>query len=254
MEILITGDYCPQQRAKDVLSNSHVLGGLQELIKNADLTITNLECPLTDSVEVIQKTGPCLKALPKQAEYLKQHGFDLVTLANNHIMDYRDQGLKDTIDALKANEIEFVGAGKADKEIDVIYRKKGDLHVAILNFCENEWSTQEKEGYKANGFSEIEAFYSIKRAKANADHVMVIHHGGHEMYNLPSPGLKKTLRYLVDCGANVVINHHTHCISGHERYRETPIFYSLGNFVFEIQSREILWNYGMLVRLILKKK
>ena len=70
------------------------------------------------------------------------------------------------------------------------------------------------------------------------------------MYNLPSPRLKKTLRFFADCGADAIINHHTHCISGYEIYNSKPIFYSLGNFVFDSAGeRDSLWNYGMAVKL-----
>lgn len=257
MKLFITGDFCPINRAdishkttKELLSND-----LKILIESADFAITNLECPLTNHEISITKTGPTLKANPKNVLLLKRNKFNLVTLANNHIMDYGSEGLKETILHLKENGIGYLGAGKSNDEIEVIYKTKEGFTIAIINVCENEWSTQEREGYKAYGFSEIDMFYTINKAKSQADKVIVIHHGGHEMYNLPSPRLKKTLRFLVDCGASAVINHHTHCISGEEIYRNAPIFYSLGNFVFDsTQQRNTIWNFGMAVSLNCTKK
>lgn len=252
MKILITGDFCPINRA-DILNidSKKVLDrGFQDILNQSDINITNLECPLTNSSKAISKTGPALKAHPENIKLLSEMGFNLVSLANNHIMDYGSEGLKDTLDILEKNQIDYVGAGKVEDEIDVIYQTKDELTIAIINVCENEWSTDDLNGYGANGFSEINMFYAIKKAKKRADKVIVIHHGGHEMYNLPSPRLKKTLRYFVDCGADAVINHHTHCVGGYEVYEHAPIFYSLGNFIFDNPNqRNTIWNYGMAVTL-----
>ena len=252
MKILITGDFCPINRAAigSVDVENILCIDFQKLMEEADFNITNLECPLTTNSEVITKTGPALKANPESVNLLKIMGFDIVTLANNHIMDYDAKGLKDTLKVLDEHNIAHVGAGNIEDIIDVIYISKNDIKVAIINVCENEWSTDEKEGYKANGFSEIDMFYSIKSAQEKADKIIVIHHGGHEMYNLPSPRLKKTLRFFVDCGADAVVSHHTHCAGGHETYKNAPIFYSLGNFIFDVPSqRDSIWNYGMAVAL-----
>ena len=72
--------------------------------------------------------------------------------------------------------------------------------------------------------------------------------GGHEMYNLPSPRMKETYRFFVDAGADTVIGHHTHCISGYEIYHKSPIFYSLGNFIFDSKSpKKSSWFIGFAV-------
>src|SRR5690554_8220427 len=72
----------------------------------------------------------------------------------------------------------------------------------------------------------------IKEAKATHDKVIVIIHGGHEYYNLPSPRMQKQYRFYAEQGADIIISHHTHCISGKEVYKGVPIYYSLGNFLF----------------------
>lgn len=252
MKLFITGDFCPIERA-DIsggISHKYLSDNFRFLLESADLKITNLECPLTKHKIAISKTGPALKADPKNILFLKENGFNLVTLANNHIMDFGSEGLKETIHHLEENNIDYVGAGKSSDEIKVVFKIKEGFTIAIINVCENEWSTQGREGYKANGFSEVDMFYTIKNAKMEADKVIVIHHGGHELYNLPSPRLKRTLRFFVDCGADAVVNHHTHCIGGEEVYRNAPIFYSLGNFIFDDSNqRNSIWNYGMAVTL-----
>lgn len=257
MKIFITGDFCPINRADISNSSSKEIldKDFKKLIKEADYSITNLECPLTIHNTPISKTGPALKADPENIRFLKENDFNLVALANNHIMDYGSEGLKETIHHLERNNIEYVGAGEIDNNISTIFKSQNDITVAIINVCENEWSTEVREGYSANGFSEINMFYAIRDAKQKADRIIIIHHGGHEMYNLPSPRLKATLRFFVDCGANAVINHHTHCISGDEVYRGVPIFYSLGNFIFDyLNHRNSIWNYGMAVTLNFTKE
>ena len=251
MNILITGDFCPINRAENAhLENTAFDQSLMDLFHKADLNITNLECPLTHYEKAIEKSGPVLKSGPKMVKALKSNHFNLVTLANNHIMDYGSQGLKDTLEILDCENISHVGAGNIKDENDAFYYSQDGVKIAVINLCENEWSTIPQNGYASNGFSEIDAFYSINKAKAKADHVIVIHHGGHEMYNLPSPRLKKTLRFFVDCGADVVINHHTHCISVNEVYKDQPIYYSLGNFVFDNPGhKNSIWNFGMMVKL-----
>lgn len=252
MKLFITGDFCPINRADISNSSSQEIldDEFKKLVNEADYRVTNLECPLTTYNNPISKTGPALKANPENIRFLKENGFNLVTLANNHIMDYGSEGLKETINHLEKNNIDYVGAGKTNNNISTIFKTQNNITVAVINVCENEWSTERREGYSANGFSEIDMFYTIREAKQKADKIVVIHHGGHEMYNLPSPRLKVTLRFFVDCGANAVINHHTHCISGDEVYNGTPIFYSLGNFIFDyLNHRNSIWNYGMAITL-----
>ena len=254
VSIYVSGDFCPINRVETYnSSNSEIdlYGTLFPIIKGSDLSITNLECPLTTCQVKITKTGPSLKAKPTLINYLKEAGFNLVTLANNHIMDYGQQGLKDTLEILDKNKIAHVGAEMDGfRALNIFYFIKNDVKIAILNFAENEWSTTKDEAPGANPVNAIKNFYSIQEAKKNADAVVVINHGGNELSHLPSPGLKDRLHFYVDAGADCVINHHTHFISGYERYKDIPIFYSLGNFIFDNPNyRNSDWNIGMAVQL-----
>ena len=87
----------------------------------------------------------------------------------------------------------------------------------------------------------------IREAKASHDKVIVIVHGGHEYYNLPSPRMQKQYRFYADQGADIVIGHHTHCISGNEVYNGVPIYYSLGNFLFTLSSSIQDWYTGLIL-------
>lgn len=252
-KILITGDFCPINRIAGLVDKSNyadIFCDFLPIIKDADISVTNLECALIENGTKIEKSGPNLKASKKSIEALTYAGFDIVTLANNHIMDYGDEGLVSTLDSCKKAKIDVVGAGTSLSEAKKpFFKVVNNIKIAFVNFCENEWSTTTGEHLGANPLNPIANFNQIKEAKLNADYVFVIVHGGHEHYQLPSPRMTETYRFFIDSGADSVIGHHSHCISGYEIYNGKPIFYSLGNFVFDWpKKRKSLWNEGYAVQ------
>ena len=257
ISILITGDFCPHKRIEQAFLKKeyeNVFNGFGMIAKDSGLVITNLECPLTFSNDAIEKTGSNLKSHPDCIDGIKFGGFNVVTLANNHIMDYREQGLTDTIDACNKNNIHYVGAGQNIKEASKpLYLTVNERKIAIINFCENEWSIADKNKAGANPLNPVKNYYQIKEAKKNADILLVIIHGGHEHYHLPSLRMVETYRFFADLGVAAIIGHHTHCVSGYEIYDGTPIFYSLGNFIFDWENRENAWYKGYSVKLSISK-
>ena len=253
MKILIAGDFVVSDQYNHI---NLVDKSVQDLFSKADYRMVNLEAPITnDSPEnKIIKTGPHLRMSEKTAlSILMQLNIDGVTLANNHILDYSTKGLLDTLDALKKNNITYVGAGENLKEAAKFITLNNDgMKIAMINFCENEWSIAEEELPGANPMDIIDNANQIREAKASHDKVIVIVHGGHEYYNLPSPRMQKQYRFYVDQGADIVIGHHTHCISGNEVYKGVPIYYSLGNFLFTARSSIEDWYTGLVLVLEIK--
>lgn len=253
ISILITGDFYGGNQVEKLIQEenfSTIFSDLLPLIRTCDISVTNLEAPLTTSTLPIVKTGPCLKSTPKTAEALKFAGFNLVTLANNHIMDFGETGLTDTLSALNDVQIKYVGVGNNSEEASkaCFYNIKGKK-LAFINITENEWSTTDGNTPGANSLNPIKNYYSIKTAKSQSDFLFVIVHGGNEMYPLPSPRIKELYRFFIDCGANAIIGHHSHCFSGFEIYGGCPIFYSLGNFVFDtVNKRKSDWYTGFAVK------
>lgn len=254
-EILIGGDFYINENQ----DNSKLFSqGLLELFEDADYRIINLETPIIESKKkiAISKTGPNLYTTPKKIiPFLKELNIDLATLANNHIMDYGNNGLLETLNHCKNNQIETVGVGKnkvqAAKPFVI---KSKDNKIAILNFAENEWSSADENKSGANPMDIIENVSQIKQAKSQNDFVIVIIHGGHEYYHLPSPRMKKQYRFYAEEGADLIVCHHTHCIGGYEVFNNVPIFYSLGNFLFTNNSTREEWYTGLLLKLIIKRK
>ena len=254
MKILITGDLF----VSDQFYNDNIIDkSVQDLFSKADYRIVNLEAPITDesSENKIIKTGPYLRMSEKTSiSILNQLNIDAVTLANNHILDYGTHGLLDTFDTLEREKISFVGAGNnlVDSSKHLTIDKDG-IKIAIINFCENEWSIAKEELPGANLMNLIDNSIQIREAKASHDKVIVIVHGGHEYYNLPSPRMQKQYRFYADQGADFVVGHHTHCISGYEVYNGVPIYYSLGNFLFTKKNSNDEWYTGLILEIDITK-
>lgn len=212
---------------------------LNFLISRSDFSLLNLEAPILDkNSQRVKKTGPNLKLNYFTADLLLKLGIHGVTLANNHISDYGFEGLNETLNWLEANNLSYVGAGLTTNQIlKPLSIRTVVGNIAILNFSENEWSTLEFEkGIGANPISFTENYYAIQEAKKENKFVLVITHAGHEYFNLPSPRMKKLFRFYIDIGADAIVNHHPHVISGFEIYKNKPIYYSVGNFLFDRNS------------------
>ena len=127
-----------------------------------------------------------------------------------------------------------VGIGKSIEDAAKPYSVniKGKS-IAILNFADNEFLSTHDGTINCNPLNPVQCFYDIKKSQQNHDYIIVIVHVGNEFYELPSPRTKKLYRYLIDHGADVVISHHTHAFSGCEIYDSKPIFYGLGNFIYD---------------------
>lgn len=260
MKIIIAGDYSPRYELNEVISNerySKLFNEVKPIISSSDFAIVNFETviPTTDCKK-IAKAGPNLKTVPKAIEALKYTGFNIVTLANNHTLDFGYKGLKETILLLNKNNIFHVGAGDNiyDAEKPLLLYKDGQK-TAIINCCEHEFSIATKNHGGCAPLNPIRQYQLIKKTKIDNDYVVVIVHGGHEYFPLPSERMQETYRFFIDAGADVVINHHQHCYSGMEEYHGKYIFYGLGNFLFDRVKNipEDGWNNGILVELALNE-
>lgn len=232
------------QREVDTLFGKKLVKKLSE----ADYRIFNLEAPLTDQECPIRKCGPHLIMPTEAVNGYKALGADILTLANNHILDQGEQGLKSTCQVLSNNNIVYLGVGDTFKEAAKPYVFENDgKKIGIYACAEHEFSIISSAVAGANPFEPLETPDHVEKLKSECDFVAILYHGGKEHYRYPSPKLQKTCRKLVEKGADLVICQHTHCIGCEEKYQSGLIVYGQGNFLFD-HSKNECWQTGLLVQ------
>lgn len=256
MKILIAGDFAPRARlAKQIKEKrfSEVFSeDLRKIVQSVEFSFVNFESPIVENgYKPIPKCGPNLRCTKEAAEAVRYAGFTGVTMANNHILDYGAEGLHKSVECCKSQELDIVGVGENMHDAEkILYLEKEGKRLAIINCCEHEFTIATETEAGANPLNPVRQFYAIQEAKKNADYVLVIVHGGHEHYQLPSPRMQETYRFFIDAGADAVVNHHQHCYSGYEYYNGKPIFYGLGNFCFDEEGDNAdSWYEGYMVQL-----
>ena len=215
-------------------------------LQEADIAVGNLECALTQSGEPAEKTYT-FRAHPDMAAGPAQAGFDLLSLANNHSLDYGTEGLSETIAALEARGIRPVGAGP-QAEAPVILEVRG-LRVAFL--ARNAIGSPQ-EGIAWGGDEEA-LRRDVRRAGEEADVVVLLLHAGREYATEVTPEQRRLAHAAVEAGADLVIGHHTHTTLETERYLNGLIAYGLGDFVFDIDIVDAARD-GALLRVVLGRE
>lgn len=253
MNLLIAGDLVPTKSNEQLFIEGDIktlLGNeLMNLWDSADLRIFNLEVPLSDKEDPIEKCGPNLIASVETINGIKAMNPSLITLANNHILDQGTQGLISTQDILNKNSIPFVGVGNdLDEASEPYIIEKDGIMIGVYACAENEFTIATKNSPGANPFDPLESLDHIKSLKGKCDYVIVLYHGGKEHYQYPSPYLQKVCRKMVENGADLVICQHSHCIGASEEYKDSTIIYGQGNSIFDYSNNE-LWKTSLLINI-----
>lgn len=250
LKLNIVGDFFSPQ-----LNGLQFSQSLKEKLNNADLNVVNFEGPINTNKSVpICKSGPNISQDSDAPVFLKEHGFKLFSLANNHSMDYGGQALDATIKCL--NEDCIVGAGLWDeaykvKILEIKGEKIGFLAITQFEFgiLDDIAFCEKKKGAAWMGHPCIDKL--IVNSKQQCDYLIVLPHAGLEHFTLPLPELRTLYRHFVDMGADAVIGGHPHVPQPWETYKNKPIVYSLGNFCFDEECAEPLWNIGLMANLSL---
>ena len=255
LDFLFCGDFAPCHRFENIVieHNENVFGDALTLIKNSHASFANLECPLTTSNCPIAKSGPNLRAHPDCIHALKP--FSLIGLANNHIMDFGNTGLKSTIDTCNSINLPTTGIGSnlfEARRFHVITVE--ELSVAIIAIAEHEFNQAGENTAGSASIDVIDNYHQIIQAKKSADMVIVTLHGGNEYFPYPRPGLRKLCQHYIDLGVEAVVCHHPHVPGAYEYYNGKPIFYSLGNLIFDNPKPTKDWDLGYMVKLEFNKQ
>ena len=232
---------------------------VKDIFLSDDLTIVNLECPITSYGRGANKAKRFVfKANSENAFAMKRAGIDLCDLANNHTMDYRSEGLGDTMGVLTKAGIAYVGAGEnASSNMSYIFEKNG-YKVGILAYSlfPPEGIVYNENNPNINYLSEFEDLKSERvktdLKKLKADFKIVYFHWGVEYEPFARDMQKKLARDTIDGGADFVVGTHPHVIQGSEVYNGKYIYYSIGNCVFDKQIQKGT-DEGMLLRVNIGK-
>lgn len=226
MRLFVCGDIVNRTPGLDFVGDN-----LKTIIKKSDYAVCNFEGPEL----MYGQKAICPHQEPGTAAYLKEVGFDLMLLSNNHITELGAEGLQFSISAIKQTGMDYIGAGLSWEEAyKPLIRKICDLSFGFINICEAQegqyLSPEQLYGYAWMGYDGL--FKDVKKLSEKVDNVIVFCHAGLEHYDIPMAEIRDFYHRLCDAGANAVIGGHTHCAQGYEFYNGKFIVYSLGNFYF----------------------
>ena len=246
VRLMFAGDVYPSNYVLDAYNAAGgikgvVSEGYLEDIRNADLFMVNEEFPFSSRGTQAPDKQFTFRVAPDKVSMFREMGIDLVTLANNHALDYGTEALLDSIDTLDNADIAHVGAGKdleAARE-PVIVELNGRTFAfigATRVIPVAEWAAgTDRPGMFSAYDGGAQLAESVKAAKQHADYVVVYMHWGIERDEMPNEVQRNIAHNIVDAGADLVIGAHPHVLQGLEYYKGVPIAYSLGNFVFGSQ-------------------
>ena len=206
---------------------------VSNIFKNSDISIVNLEGALTFSNKLRPKKFN-FKGNPKFARCLVEGSIDIVNLANNHIMDFYEEGALDTISALDEHKILYTGGGKnLDDAVTPRFIERNGIKVGFLGYAivGADYPARDNSA-GTNKYTLQKSKKELSEAKGESDILVISCHWGIERAPFPTPQQKTIARGFIDSGADIVFAHHPHVIQGIEKYQQGIIFYSLGNFIF----------------------
>lgn len=263
--IAVAGDTLPEPYWRPQSKIDILMDGMRAEFARADLVFLNLEQPITSSKKATPYKNPALVKAKKDyilratnpgiPKMLKDAGVGLVGLANNHMMDYMEIGLRDTEQYFQEAGLPFVGAGpKADAERAFTFQRDG-RRVALLAFSDvvpNGAKATETSSGIASAKNEEDLANAIQAARREADFVVLMIHWGGQGSHQIIPRQRQLARAAVAAGCDVVMGMHPHVLQGIEYVDDKPVFYSLGNFA--MASSLAAQRETVLVRLIFGEK
>lgn len=245
-DIMLSGSATPLLQAKgyDYPFKDINLG---KIITFSDVAFGNLEYPITMGGNRYKDKGYTFRGMPESLRAVKRAGFDLLSLANNHIMDYGEKGLKDTIRQCRINKLVYAGAGTdrtSALRLGVLKRHgvRYGLLAYSLTFPEEFWATSEKPGTAHPDWAQMGQ--DIRAARPNVDILIVSFHWGEELKADPKKYQVDFAHHAINSGADVVLGHHPHVPQPIEVYKGKPIFYSLGNYAFGSMSEAAVFSFA----------
>ncbi|MFA4964885.1 MAG: CapA family protein [Thermoleophilia bacterium] len=222
------------------------------LLSAQELSIANLEAALTPLDQPIAKSGPRVRSAPSLAGVVRRGGFGAVSLANNHVGDFGERGVVDTLEACRAAGLLTVGAGADVQAAEApLVVERGGVRLAFVAATEGNLGAAGSGRAGTAALRNGRAQTAVARLSAAGAATVVLLHAGNEYYPLPSPYLVDLAHSFVEAGASAVVIHHQHMPGGVQVHRGVPVVYGTGNFLFPMYYPYVHpgWHQGYLVRL-----
>ena len=203
---------------------------VEDLLTEKDVLFGNLETVLSETGTAEQKAYLSWTE-PGAAVYLQEAGFDLVNLANNHILDRGPEGLAQTLGTLNERGLTYIGAGRVGVDTGDAAVERGGVKLGFLGYTSSGTAGAGPECF-VNKLDPPAVIRDIQKLRRSCDVVVVSVHWGGDDFLYPSPNDIELAHRLVDAGASLVVGHHSHVLQAVEEYQNGLIAYSLGNFQF----------------------
>lgn len=212
-----------------------------DVLKESDIAIANLECAVSTRGDPEPDKEYTFRALPRVLDGAVKAGVDVLTLANNHVLDFGQEAMLDTINYIKEKKMLTAGAGLNEDEATLpAIVEIGGKKVAVLAFSRiiprSSWIAGKEKPGLASGHNYQMMMDRVKATDQEADITVVSMHWGDETEDYPDRKEVQLAHALVDAGADIVVGHHPHVLQGIEFYQGKVIAYSLGNFIFTMAS------------------
>lgn len=251
ISIFIAGDFCSTPSTSKITVSDE----LKKLIQSCDLKIVNFEVPLKPIVTLAPQKRQRFFQNDDAPDFLRGLGFNLFSLANNHAFDWGDEGFLKTKAAF--GDAAF-GAGTYEEayKVKVVEVKGVKIGFIALSFAAYTGVFDDVANHECLGcayINDLRVNHDIMEAKKHVDYLFILPHDGIEYIDVPTPETIARYRDFIDYGADGVIAAHPHCPQGWEEYKGKPIFYSLGNFLFnskegyDFRAKKPHWYEGLSV-------
>lgn len=252
--VALVGDVHAEPPIADVLERGeNPLAGMAPVLRRADIALANVETAVGVEGTPAEKQF-IFQADPALWKALRRSGVDVVTLANNHALDYGAEALAETIAGARAAGLRVIGAGRDAREAyrPVVVGRRGK-RVAFVGLTRVlptlVWAAGAERPGLASAYDEPAALAAVRSAARRAERVVVAVHWGQELRACPDPVQRALAARLRDAGADVVAGHHPHVLQGIDRREGGLVAYSLGNFVFYARDEQTRATGVLTVRL-----
>ena len=251
IKIFFCGDFC----SKPSTSKITISEELKSLIQSCDLKVVNFEVPLKPDIALPKQRRERFFQNDNAPDFLRGLGFNLFSLANNHAFDWGDEGFKKTKKVL--SDASF-GAGSYEEAYRIKIMEAQGVKIGFMALSFAAYTgvfddVSKHDGLGCAYINDLRVNHDIMEAKKHVDYLFILPHDGIEYIDVPLPETIARYRDFSDYGADGVIAAHPHCPQGWEEYKGKPIFYSLGNFLFNskdtygFRAKEPHWYEGLCV-------